>query len=176
MKAPVASVALVATLALGCTVGDPERVTPNPTDDPGSDDPLDDGELDNLGIICETTLSLSGTFAESQPKPDDVGGCWPTGTWTVDVAIDFAGCDPQPDFADVFRYEVVDGAVTWLDDPSEERVNLGVAGDGGNCRGLFEHFGSSGDERVVIALQPTLEADDTLAGRGTWTLHGDDPF
>jgi hypothetical protein len=182
-----------ATILVGCTLGDsgdgdgdgdgdietPDRI-PNP--EPGEDD-----RLDQLGIVCESTLLVTGTFVEGVPQPPDRSGCWEVGTWTVDmIAVDFQGCDPQPDLDMTFVYEITfdeEEAATnivYLDDPDNERVNLKVTTNGsGDCLGGFEHFGLPGvfPDDVLLQLHPDLMAGgSTLQGIGAFAWYEEDPF
>jgi len=153
------------TLAVLACSGGPERIV--------SSDPEFDDRLDSLGIVCQSTLTVTGTFTEARPQPGDISGCWEVGRWDVDWAIDTLGCSPQPDFPSVFSYEASrsadnDPSVVWLDDPEFERVRLSIPGDGGECHGNFEHYGIDGDNRTVIELKPVLQADGSQLGIGSW--------
>ena len=135
---------------VGCTIGEggeggdaPDRI-PHP-------DPLENDRLDQLGIVCESTLMVSGTFQETMPPPAGDDDCWEVGIWTVNmIAVDFQGCDPQPALDMTFVYEVLyddDSESTFVrfsDDPDNERMNLKITTDSsGQCQGIFEHFGTS---------------------------------
>ena len=64
--------------------------------------------------------------------------------------------------------------VVFTNDPGDERVNLKITTGGDNlCHGSFDHYGL---DRRVLALRPTLEADGSLAGDGTFSVHVIDPF
>jgi hypothetical protein len=71
-----------------------------------SDDPSFDARLDALGIVCESSLTITGTFAPGDPAPDGHDGCWAVGTWTVEPAMDHVGCDPQPPILPEYTYDV----------------------------------------------------------------------
>lgn len=173
-------------LMAGCELGGagegggsdvPERI---PSDEPGQDD-----RLDALGIICESTLLVSGTFEETMAQPPDRMGCWEVGIWTVNmVSVDFEGCDPQPQIDTTFTYEVTFDEETagteirYLDDPEYERLNLKIttAGDG-LCHASFEHFGTDiFPDNVLLTLQPTLMEDGTISGIGAYAYYEEDPF
>jgi hypothetical protein len=144
-----------------------------------------DERLDGLDIICESTMLVTGTYVAGAPQPPEVLGCWPVGTWTVSATIDRLGCDPQPMFTDgvfteTYSYEVVYDAeesfiqVGFLNDPSDERVNLKISTEGDSlCHGAMDHFNLDG---TVIGFRPTLQLDGTLSGIGTYTVHKDDTF
>jgi len=146
-----------------------------------------DQRLDDLDIICETTFILSGTFTESRAQPADQNGCWEVGEWVVNWDVDFAGCTPAPELADSFKYEGVrgssndgdniDSGFTFLNEPNNQRVHLKVtSASDGLCHANFEHYGDKGNNNVLISFNPTLEADGTLSGEGSWALYRDDPI
>lgn len=181
----VLGVGLVGLVA-GCEVGGsgeggggeiPDRIA-NP--EPGEDD-----RLDSLGIVCESALFVSGSYEPTMPQPDDRSGCWEVGIWTVNmVSVDRQGCDPQPAVDTAFTYEVTfdeDTAGTeirFLDDPSNERLNLKITTSGdGLCHASFEHFGTDlFPDNVLLTLQPTLMEDGTISGIGAYAFYEDDPF
>ena len=147
-----------------------------------SSDPAFDARLDALGIICETTLTVSGTYTQTEaPPPDHGGGCWDVGTWAVKTTVNFLGCDPQETLEqeyvfNVWRdddsYSYVDYMGQWNDDP--ERLNLKITNSGdGLCHGNFEMFRSDG---VVLSFFPTLQPDGTLTGDGAFDVWEEDPF
>jgi hypothetical protein len=134
--------------------------------------------LDDLGIICESTLTVTGSFTEGAAQPSDLNGCWPVGTWRIEAAIDRQGCDPQTPIDGEFVYEVTHEEdtddVTFVTDPSDERVNLKINTDGtGLCLGAFEHYGLAND---VITFRPVLQEDGSITGIGSYQVHTQDPF
>jgi hypothetical protein len=143
-----------------------------------SDDPEVDERLDDLGIICETTLNLMGTFTEGMAQPAEYHGCWPVGTWAFSAEVDFQGCDPQPsvDATWVYSVERVEDVdrVSFVADPGAERVNLKIstAGDG-LCHGQFDHFG---EDNVVHTFRATLQEDGSITGFGAYSVYSEDPF
>ncbi len=153
------------------TIDNPVRI---PSPEPGVDD-----RLDALGIICESTLVVTGTYTETEPQPADVGGCWDVGTWRFTVAVDFQGCDPQVPLTQEFVYEItrdedLNTNIIYQADPTAERVNLKVTSSGdGLCKGGFEHYFEDG---TVWTFRPTKERDNTLTGGGLFTLWEEDPF
>jgi hypothetical protein len=150
-----------------------------------ADDPADDERLDALGIICQSTLNVTGTFVQGIDQPADLNGCWPVGTWTVNATIDRLGCDPQPnfgadEFTESFVYDVTYDEentqilVGYANDPDDERVNLKISTAGDSlCHGSMDHFALDG---TVIGFRPTLQLDGTLEGIGTYTVFSDDTF
>ncbi|MHC4831614.1 MAG: hypothetical protein ACYTFT_14870 [Planctomycetota bacterium] len=172
----------VAGLASGCaleevdgpgggTDGKPVRI---PSPEPGVDD-----RLDALGIICESTLIVTGSVTETEPQPAGQGGCWDVGTWKFTVAVDFQGCDPQPALTEEFVYEITrdedsNTNIVYLADPDAERVNLKVTSAGDSlCHGGFEHFFEDG---TVYTFHPNKAMDWTLSGDGLYTVWEEDPF
>lgn len=67
-----AGACVVLSLLIGCGVGDETTpIDPNP-----------------LAISCTDGFKVSGTFTASTPRPVDVEGCWPAGTWTFQLSLD----------------------------------------------------------------------------------------
>jgi hypothetical protein len=182
-------VALSLSAALGACVGDTTSGPGDPPDDgpqriPSSEDGVDE-RLDGLDIICESTMNVTGTYVAGAAQPADVLGCWPVGTWTLSATIDRLGCDPQPlfvdnEFTETYVYEVTHDAenaaiqVGFVNDPSDERVNLKISTAGDSlCHGAMDHYNLDG---TVIGFRPTLQLDGTLQGIGTYTRHKDDTF
>lgn len=157
----------------GPPVGDgPVRI---PADDPAVDD-----RLDALGIICESTLLVTGSYTPGQAPPDDHLGCWPVGTWTINATVDRQGCDPQPDLPEDMVYDVTFDEentsinVAFANDPADERVNLKISTEGdGLCHGSMDHFALDG---TVWGFRPTQQEDGTLSGIGTYAVYDEDPF
>lgn len=130
-------------------------------------------------------MIVTGTFVEGAVQPAELMGCWPVGTWTVSATIDRLGCDPQPmftdnEFTESYVYEVTYDEeasthnVLFMNDPSDERVNLKISTAGDSlCHGGFDHFALDG---TVIGFRPTLQLDGTLQGIGMYTVHKDDTF
>ena len=143
-------------------------------------DPVEDERLDALGIICESPLVITGTFTPNpvQPPADDFTGCGGIGTWNVIATVERVGCNPQPT-PPSFVYEAtydVEGAtidVIFPADPTNERVNLKVSAEGADCVGNFEHFEL---DNSVWSIQAPLQPDNSLVGRGFYTVYNEDPF
>ena len=143
-------------------------------------DPVEDQRLDDLDIICESSLAITGTFTPNpvQPPADDFTGCGGVGTWNVTTTVGRVGCNPQPT-PPSFVYEVtfdVEAAalnVAFPADPGNNRVNLKITADGGGCIGAFDHFEL---DNSVWAIQAPLQPDNTLLGTGTYTVYEFDSF
>jgi hypothetical protein len=163
----------VETVDGGGGSGDQPRRIPNTAD------PSYDQRLDDLEIICASTLRMGGTFEPSAPAPE--AGCWPAGIWHVSAALDFRGCDPQPAFPNLFELNVIvdeDGIVTEIldvNDPDNERVVFAVSENGGElCDGQFDYFSTNNH---VTVLRPLLNnADNTISGAGEYAVYSFDPF
>ena len=146
-----------------------------------TDAPEEDERLNLLGIACESTLTVTGSFTESTPQPADVNGCWGIGTWRITAAIDRQGCDPQPEVAQEFVYissvdeETESTSVLFQPDPGNERMNLKITTDAtGLCQGAFEHFQLDG---TVLSFHTVLQEDlQTVSGHGTYSVYVEDPF
>jgi len=41
-----------------------------------------------LAIACTDAFKVTGTFTAGDPRPVDVEGCWPAGTWTFQLSLD----------------------------------------------------------------------------------------
>ena len=111
--------ALILLVLLGlsvgaCGVGD-EDYTPPETDD----------RNEKLGIICDATFAITGTFVAGTPaRPAEVPtGCWPVGAWTFTATIAENACAAGPDGAQAvtvlpsYRFDVgrVDDGIGWVD-------------------------------------------------------------
>ncbi len=183
---------VIAGSLAACSVGDDGEDRDFGVERIVSDDADYEKELDEKGIVCETELIVTGTYVEGQPRPADIGGCWPSGTWTVQPSVEREGCSPAIPIEAQFVYEVVrdeensTDSVTYPADSTNTRVNLKVTAGGGGCEGSMEHFGitvpfldSSLSNNIVLSLNPFLEdAGDgsTLIGKGTLRMHTDDTF
>ena len=171
----LAGLGLVGILA-GCSLDDGGGASV--TRIPG--DPVEDARLDSLNIICQSSLTVTGTFTPNpvQPPPEDFTGCGGVGTWNVDVAVDRVGCNPQPT-PPSFVYEVtydIEAAVlevAFPADPTNERVNLKITADASGCIGAFDHFEL---DNSVWAIQAPLQPDNTLVGTGEYTVFEFDSF
>ena len=144
-----------------------------------NEDPAEDERLDLLGIQCESTLIVTGTWEATTPQPADRPGCWPVGVWTVNATIDRQGCDPQAPVSGDYVYEVTNddddnNVITWLNDPEFERVNLKITTAGDSlCHGGFEHYFEDG---TAIVLRPNLQLDGSLMGGGEYSVYLEDPW
>nr|MBA3457703.1 hypothetical protein [Deltaproteobacteria bacterium] len=63
-----------------------------------SDIPESDDRNEALGIVCEATMDITGTFVAGTPgRPAEVPtGCWPVGTWTFTATIAENACPTAP--------------------------------------------------------------------------------
>jgi hypothetical protein len=60
--------------------------------DPGA---VEDGTIEDE-ILCQAELTMVGTFAVGTPKPDEINGCWPIGTWTFTATVGTHDCAQAP--------------------------------------------------------------------------------
>lgn len=183
LRTGVLSSLFAAALALGSVSGcalegveDPGGPGPSDGDNP---DPLDDGENeDPKEVVCRAQLAVTGTIELSQAEPADRQGCWPVGTWTIDVTVADPGeCDDVP-IAEQYVYEIVLSDPNNTDagweyvfpaDPDNEYIFLKVTEGGGRCQGSFEHY--SDDRKQFTILRPFEESDNVLAGVGEYEFY-----
>lgn len=145
-----------------------------------SSDPSYDERLDQLGIVCQSTFQVSGTYVQSEARPPEVEAddCWPLGTWTIAAVVDFEGCSPQPEPQE-YVYEVgfdedLNWTITNVNDPEQERQNMKITIDSSNlCLGSFEHFA---EDFTVWAFKPTMDPTGLIEGAGTFAVYTEDPF
>jgi len=141
-------------------------------DDAGSNT---DDRNDKLGIICNASFKMSGTFtpvAAGSPgaRPIDpdtmmpLTGCWPVGTWTFTAAMDTNECTTTPAVIPQYSFRVdrAEGAdmqglvdsYTNLTSIGDLQWHLAVSSNGQGCEGSFE-FGSP-DGKQYWNMQPVL--------------------
>jgi hypothetical protein len=138
-----------------------------------------DQRLDDLGIICESTLNVTGSYVVGDAQPSDFLGCWPVGRWTFTASIDFQGCSPQPQITEEFVYDVTmdddsNQIIVYTTDPDNERVSFKVSSEGdGLCHGLFDHYYTDG---TVLTFRPTKQEDGSLVGFGAYSVFAEDPW
>jgi hypothetical protein len=158
-----ASTALLGLLASGCDVGE------------SGDGPAPPAE-DQLALLCEATLTITGTFEQGGTPPAE--GCSAEGTWTVQVAVDDPGDCDSVNINDEYVYVVTRDEEELLQvdyqgsdaNPDADSYKPGSAGD--TCRINSEHF--SADEREIVYLR-AFEDGTTLTGSGDYELWGDAP-
>lgn len=135
------------------------------------------------GVQCTASFKTSGTFAQSQAKPDTVSGCWPVGTWTFTATIDSNECGTPPALLPQYQFKVerlVDGdgdpqeTYTYLTDPSSHyRLKVSEGGNG-DCEGQLEIF--SADGKQWWNLKPELMPDLSVQGFGDYALYDSDQW
>ena len=155
--------------------GDPD-IDPIP-DDRGftriaSEDPMFDERLDALGILCQSQLSLSGTFTYAEGEAENIP-C-PKGTWDFEVTIDKHGCDPQPVLEDSYVYQATTdefGATVmiYVPEPDNEDIIIATANNDGEdlCHGSFRHHLP---DSINLQFRPNVYEDGTIDGDGTYTV------
>ncbi len=165
----------MSVLGLGALAG----CSPDPLAGGGGGD--DDGRQEELGILCEASLSITGTFELGAAQPDDIFGCWPVGTWTFSASVVDTDCEDAPMLLPEYKFQVTRDAVTeeeeyeYLTEPGYERVRVGVSsGGGGLCEGSVEVY--SLDGKTVVNLKPALFADGHLEGNGEFEVFGSDQW
>lgn len=167
---------LIGLLGLGaCDTGSVGPGQGGPDANSGRDQPL--------GILCNATFKVTGTFAQSMAQPADVGGCWPVGTWTFNATIDNNQCQTPPALLPQYQFKVdvmtdADGNTNYVDsymtDPSAH-YRLKVSGDGGGlCQGGLEIY--SPDGKQLWNFKPSLEVGSVLDGFGEYALYDSDQW
>lgn len=147
-------------------------------DDGSAPPPADGGAVGTL--LCEATLSLSGTYTQGKAPPADheEGSCWPDGAWTFTATVVDNNCQSAPKLESQFRFQVVEDddfndTITYLNDPGNLYVTTKISGgDGAICIGAFLIF--SADGKTVINLRPALQADNSLNGQGDYRVYDAD--
>jgi hypothetical protein len=153
-----------------CGVG--EDSDPPDTDDPNA----------KLGIICDATFSITGTFTPGTPaRPATVPtGCWPVGTWRFTAALVDNTCPAAPAFLPSYQFSVgrEEGAdmqglmdtYTWSGDQAAVRRLKVTEGGGGDCEGGLELFSADGTE--FWNLKPAQEGS-VLSGGGEYAKYNE---
>ena len=159
-------------------------------------DPSVDADLDSRDVVCESTLTVTGTFTLGTARPlgeGGISGCWGDGTWSVTPTLQRIGCSPQaqpPQFeylAEYIEYDEANGIedttiVKFPAEPNNPRVNLGINADGDGCIGIFDHFGRDNSVwsfHVNLGETPddmAVGATMSLTGDGTYTVYEYDQF
>lgn len=168
----VTTLGLALAFTSGCTLGEV------------GDDTTPIGDDDTTlpaNALCESTLTLSGTFAaEAVPPPTEDQGCVPQGTWTVQVTVsDVGDCDEAPvstSYIYTVTGEGADETVTFTGGAGE--LTWGIhAGGNGQCEGSFEHiWEATGGEFHVAQMSPYFApGTTTMMGSGTYQLWSKHP-
>jgi hypothetical protein len=146
--------------------------------DPGSVGD-DDGQVTDE-LLCSAELTTTGTFTVGTPKPAEINGCWPIGTWTFTVAVGAHDCSAAPTPLAQYQIRVdrdltaEDPDYTWiysyLTDPNDMTANVSVtSGGGGLCEGIVMVYANDG--KTVWNMHPGLQADNSLTGAGEYEEH-----
>jgi hypothetical protein len=124
-------------------------------------------------VLCEASLGIGGTFvAGMAPPPGLGGGCWPVGTWSLQVALVDPGNCTEVVFEPSYEYQVTRGPsgawqVAYPAHPGAPAL-LGVKGASGDCLGTFEHL--SADRTRVVQLKAHVAVGSSqIAGTGSYT-------
>ena len=158
-----------------CGVGDEDST-------PDSDD-----RNEKLGIVCDATFTLTGTFVAGMPaRPAEVPtGCWPVGEWTFTAKLADTTCAAGPDGAPAiiavlpsYRFSVgrIEGAdmqgwvdtYTWAGDQAAVRRLKVTEGGGGDCEGGLELFSADGTQ--FWNMKPAQEGG-VLSGVGEYSKY-----
>jgi hypothetical protein len=132
-------------------------------------------------LLCESTLSITGTYQQGNAPPSGFpGGCWPDGIWTftATVVAGMDGCNGTPDLAQQYQFKVVEdldynNTITDLNAAPGAVEGLQISGgDGGLCIGAFMLYSSDG--KTVINLRPALQANNVLDGHGDYRIYDAD--
>lgn len=137
-----------------------------------------------LGIICNATFKLTGSFSPSSTDPSgDPQNCWPYGNWTFTAAMNTDECQTPPTLLPQYQFTVsqtVDAngdtqdVYAFTSDPSSH-YRLKVSGDGGGlCQGGLEIY--SMDGKQYWDMKPSLETGNTVDGFGEYALYDSDQW
>jgi hypothetical protein len=165
----VSQVLLALTLALGAGPGCLSSPS-SPTAD----------RQQQLGILCEAQVDLTGRFQASAARPADVFGCWPVGTWTFAASVASTDCASPPALEPQYAFAVARDADSletyrYLGASSPAGVQLKVtSGGSGLCEGGLMIY--SPDRKTLVNLKPTLHADGTVTGNGEIELYATPQF
>ena len=152
-----------------CGVGDEDN-TPPDTDDPNA----------KLGIVCDATFAITGTFVAGTPaRPVEVPtGCWPVGTWTFTARVADNTCPTAPAILPSYQFSVgrEEGAdmqgwvetYVWAGDQASVRRLKVTEGGGGDCEGGLELFSADGTQ--FWNMKPAQEGG-VLSGVGEYALY-----
>lgn len=165
--APIASIAL----ATGCTTG---SVGDDTT-------PGDDGSSDE--VVCSADLTLTGTFAVTDPQPAEIGGCWPVGNWQFTASVTNNTCATAPQLAPSYAFSIARDLASPEPDynftmtvtaPSDPAATIGIQSSASGCTGLMAVY--SADGKTYQNLHPAQQGagSTTLIGHGTWEVHTTD--
>ena len=141
---------------------------------PAADSAIEDRQA-QLGIRCEAQVAIAGHFKAAAPRPTDVFGCWPVGTWTFAATVQSTDCASPPALEREYSFSVsrdADQVETYrfVTDPDRAGVKLKVtSGGSGLCEGGVMIW--SPDRKTLFNLKPTLNADGTVAGNGEIELY-----
>lgn len=131
---------------------------------------------DKLGIVCEASLSIRGSFTQTAPQPVDVFGCWPVGIWRFTTQVVSNDCPTAPALEPEYVFEVTRDEVeetmryAYKTDPTYDRLRMKVtSGGGGLCEGGFEIY--SPDGKTFVNLKPALQASGEITGHGDYEVY-----
>ena len=176
---------------MACTTG-----TSAPT---GPNDAPQESLNQQLGILCSTFYSSSGSFIPNaaDPPPANFTGCWPIGAWTFSLTLNTdantgggmdscstTGHEPTP----LAMYQFTGSTTLDQDgDPvenfaytpqaSDPNVNTAIKvteGGTGVCEGNVSLYDATGTK--VWTLSPELNADNSVTGSAEYDLYGSDQW
>lgn len=153
----------------------------------GDDDGMSPGG-DMNGRVCTMMMTVSGSFTQSMPAPNNPDGtpyvgCWPMGTWTFTAMRGTTDCTTQPNLLPSYSFKVeqkftMDGdayqAYTYLTDPTaHSRIKVSQGGNG-LCEGELNVFSADGTE--VWIIKPELFDTGNLKGDGEYAKYKSDQW
>src|SRR5664279_3251496 len=179
-----------------CTTGSP--APGGGTTDATLGPPSESG-MAQLGILCSTYYSASGTFVPNaaDPPPANFSGCWPIGAWTFSLTLSTdttagggidtcstGGHEPTT----LAKYQFT--GTTTLDqagdpvehftykaqsnDPNVHTTIKVTEGGTGICQGGMSLFDTTGTK--VWTLSPELNVDNSITGSAEYDLYGSDQW
>lgn len=142
---------------------------------------------DNRGIQCSAAMTVTGSFAQSTPRPaDNPDGCWPIGMWTFTAAMTSNDCSPAPVPLPQYQFQGSWGpdpsdptgdnieTFTYVTDPNAMVIVKANEGGAGSCAGDLSIF--SPDGKQVWSLRPELFLDNTISGDGEFRVYNTDQW
>jgi hypothetical protein len=161
---------------LACSAGDVGG-----EESPGGDVPSLPGTVSppNANRQCAAKLSLTGNYERGnvEEPADQQGGCYPFGTWTLNVQVMDKGACAEVPIKPQYVYQITAdeefSPVVSYTGESTGASDLSVKQAGGECQATFEHFTDGG--KGVVRLKAFVVSNETttnpqISGDGDYEL------